>query len=295
MGANLKKNRIAESELILNPNGSIYHLNLQPHQIAKTIILVGDQERVPKVSKYFDAIDFKVKKREFLTHTGRIGRKKITVISTGIGTDNIDIVLNELDALINIDFKKRIINNRLKQISFIRIGTSGAIQQDIPIDSFLVSEYGLGMDALMPFYHSTNSKKKKEILSRLDEHFQQNISFYLNKAANPLLKNLGKGFLKGITVTAPGFYAPQGRGLRAKRKFPKLIEQLSTFECKKKRITNLEMETAGIYGLAKILGHHAISFNAILANRATGEFSNQPAKTVKKLITTVLEKIENDI
>ena len=295
MGANLKKNRIAESELILNPDGSIYHLNLHPHQIAETIILVGDQDRVSKVSKYFDAIDCKIKKREFSTHTGRIGRKKISVISTGIGTDNVDIVLNELDALINIDFRKRIIKNRLKQINFIRIGTSGAIQKDIPIDSFLISKYGLGMDALMPFYQSKNSKKEKEILSNLDEHFQQNISFYLNKAGNQLLKNLGKGFSKGITVTAPGFYSPQGRGIRAKRKFPKLIDQLSSFEFKKNRITNLEMETAGIYGLSKILGHRAISFNAILANRATGEFSSQPAKTIKKLITSVLEKIENDI
>ena len=203
--------------------------------------------------------------------------------------------MNELDALVNINLKLRSVKKQLKKINFIRIGTSGAIQKDIPIDSFLVSEYGLGMDALIPFYQSKDSKTEKAILEKIHKHFDEKISFYLNSSNMKLSKCLGADFSKGITVTAPGFYAPQGRGIRAKRKHSELIKQLSSFRHKEKRITNLEMETAGIYGLSKILGHRAISFNAILANRMTGEFSKKPGKTIKKLITTVLEKIENDL
>lgn len=295
MSAKLIKNRIEESELILNSDGSIYHLNLLPHQIADTIILVGDQERVPKVSKYFDSINFKIQKREFLTHTGKLGKKEISVVSTGIGTDNIDIVLNELDALVNINFQKRQVKSKLTRLNLIRIGTSGTIQKNIPVDSFIVSEYGLGIDAMLPFYNVENTPIEIELSKQISAHLENRIPLYLTKANEELLEKLGTDFEKGITVTAPGFYAPQGRTLRGQRKFPNLIEELAQYEHSDTRITNLEMETAGIYGLAKVIGHRAISFNAILANRVTGDFSEKPSKTVKDLIKIILEKIENDI
>jgi len=219
--------------------------------------------------------------------------KKISVISTGIGTDNIDIVLNELDALVNIDLKKRVVKKELTKLSFLRIGTSGAIQKDIPIDSLLISKFGLGLDALMHFYQQKNSIEEKNLIEKLNSHFLKSKlpTPYLTKVDKELYEKFSIGFEKGITATAPGFYAPQGRQVRAKTKFKKLITTLSNFKSDQNRITNLEMETAGIYGLAKILGHRAISFNAILANRASGEFSNKPKQTINKLIETVLDKI----
>jgi uridine phosphorylase len=286
-------NRITESDLILNRDGSIYHLNLLPEDVASTVITVGDPDRVAEVTKYFDSIELSKGKREFITQTGYIGKTRITVLSTGIGTDNIDIVFNELDALVNIDFDTRTVKSSVTSLDIIRIGTSGAIQPDIPIGTILVSAHGLGLDTLMQYYLQAETCETKALLSEIKLHLKDlsGIEPYLS-AASPELKNrIGKGLPSGITVTAPGFYAPQGRNVRAKRRFPELVETLSSFKSGNSRISNLEMETAGIYALAGCLGHNALSINAILVNRSTGKFSNEPQLVVNKAIQQVLEKL----
>jgi len=242
MRANLQKKKIQNSELILNRDGSIYHLNLLPHQIAKTIILVGDQKRVPVVSRYFDSVEHIKRTREFLTHTGHLNGNKISVVSTGIGTDNIDIVINELDALFNIDLEKRVTKKELTKLTFLRIGTSGAIQKTTPIDSLLISEFGLGLDALMHFYKQKNSKEEKSLIEDLKEHFlDSNLPIpYLTKVDKELFTQFSDGFEKGITATAPGFYAPQGRQIRAKSKYKNLIEVLSNFKSGEHQITIMD-------------------------------------------------------
>lgn len=284
---------ISESDLIINPDGSIYHLNLLPEDVADTIITVGDPERVSEVSKHFDRIELKKGKREFLTHTGYLGSKRISVLSTGIGTDNIDIVLNELDALVNIDFKTRLIKPDLKSLEIIRIGTSGAIQEDIPMDSLLVSEFAIGMDALMHYYQHQLSGEEHVILDEIQAmfHHVKGISPYVISADKGLIERIGVNMQRGITVTAPGFYAPQGREVRAKNAIPNLMGMFRNFRAGKYRITNLEMETAGIYALARVLGHKALSVNAILASRAKFEFSSNPQKAVNRAIQEVFSKI----
>lgn len=286
--------QISEADLIINPDGSIYHLNLLPEDIADTIITVGDPGRVTEVSRYFDRVEVRKGKREFITNTGYLGSKRITVISTGIGTDNIDIVMNELDALVNIDFETRLPRQNLKSLDIIRIGTSGAIQEDLPMGSILVSEFGLGLDALMHYYLHEVSGDEHTILDAIKSHLNhfKGISPYLTAADSGLLGNIGKDLLRGITVTAPGFYAPQGREVRAKNAIPGLIEVLRSFSSGKNRITNLEMETAGIYALAKTLGHKALSVNAILASRVRFEFSSNPAKIIDEAIQLVLSRLK---
>ena len=281
---------ISESDLIINPDGSIYHLNLLPDDVADTVITVGDPDRVEEISKRFDTVELKKGKREFITHTGRLGNKRISVISTGIGTDNIDIVLNELDALANIDFKSRMVKPNLKSLNIIRIGTSGTLQDDIPVDSILISEYGLGMDALMNYYVHRLSGDEHTLLDEIKSHFHhiQGLSPYLTAADQTLLNQIGKGIQRGITITAPGFYAPQGREVRAQNSIPNFIGLLKTFKAQEHRITNLEMETAGIYALSKIFGHKALSVNAILASRVRFEFSKNPQKAVDQTIDHVL-------
>ncbi|MBK0380751.1 nucleoside phosphorylase [Mucilaginibacter segetis] len=288
---------ISETDLILNADGSAYHLNLLPEDVADTVITVGDPDRVGEVSKYFDSIELKKGKREFITHTGYVGKKRITVLSTGIGTDNIDIVLNELDALVNVDFNTRTPNARLKQLNIIRIGTSGAIQADIPVDSLLVSSAAFGLDALMGFYKTENNAAEQEMLNEFTSVFPSHFAMkpYLAPASPMLLDKLAKDIARGITITSPGFYSPQGRQVRALTAVPGLMDMIAGFAYKEKRITNLEMETAGIYGLAKSLGHHAISFNVILANRATKKFSKQPGKIVDNYIAGIIEKINNNL
>lgn len=276
---------IAASELILNPDGSVYHLNLQPEQIADTIITVGDPDRVAAVSKHFDDIEHRVAKREFHTHTGRIGQKRITVISTGIGTDNVDIVLNELDALVNVDLNTRTLRKEHRVLDIIRIGTSGCLQGDIPLDSLLVSSHGLGLDGLGLYYDAPNSL----LLDTIKERFSFPLPPYLVQGNEDLTQAIAKDFLRGITVTCAGFYAPQGRQIRAKSKMGDLLPALSDFSEKGLKITNFEMETAGIYLLAHLLGHRAISCNALIANRVKGTFSREPKAIVEKLITSVLE------
>jgi len=285
--------RIPESDLIINPDGSIYHLNLLPEDIADTVITVGDPDRVSEVTKHFDSIDIKKGKREFITHTGYLGKKRITVASTGIGTDNIDIVLNELDALVNIDFNTRTINKSLRSLNIIRIGTSGAVQPDIPMGTILASSYGLGMDALMNYYVSQPNTEESLLLHEIKTHLRDlnHINPYLTSASQSLLASVGKDLPTGITITAPGFYAPQGRIVRAQNSVPNFINLMNTFKSQANRITNLEMETAGIYALARILGHEAISINAILASRVNFEFSKDPNKIVDQAIKMVLERL----
>lgn len=284
---------IANSELILNADGSVYHLCLLPTDISETIIFVGDPERVPKITKHFDEILISKKNREFVTQTGIYKSKKISVIATGIGTDNIDIVLNELDALVNIDLKSRTIKNEHTALNIIRIGTSGALQADIPIDSFLVSEYAIGLDGLLHFYEFTNDDDLQ-----LNDAVQDTakVQCYTAKASTKLIDALADDILKGITLTASGFYAPQGRKLRLSPKQPNFIDDLSSkVFANNRKITNFEMETSAIYGLGKMLGHHCISFNAILANRVLGQFSNQHEETVELLIDKILNRIANNL
>jgi uridine phosphorylase len=280
-----------ESELILNANGSIYHLHLRPEQLAETIITVGDPDRVQSVSKYFDRVTDRVQHREFVTHTGELGGKRISVVATGIGTDNIDIVFNELDALVNIDFQTRTVKPDLTSLTIVRVGTSGCLQADIPVDTILASEYGLGLDALMDYYEFEDDAP--DILEAfIAEWDEGGLPYpYLIACDAGLLATVGKGLPKGITATCPGFYAPQGRVLRGRAFMPDLVQRLSGFRYKKHFISNFEMETAGIYGMGQVLGHKTLSINALLANRITHEFSKNAEATVDKAIKMVLERI----
>ena len=287
---------IAASELIINDRGAIYHVNCRPEEIANTIITVGDPDRVKEVSKHFDSIEFKNQHREFVTHTGYLGKKRISVTSTGIGPDNIDIVLNELDALVNIDFETRTIKEKLTSLDIIRVGTSGSLQAQIPVDSFVASSHGLGIDNLLNFYLHKNNDEEQALLQSFITHTQmhQGISSpYITGASIHLLKEFVEGFHQGITVTCPGFYGPQGRVLRMGLTHPHLIDRLTSFSLGNNSITNFEMETAAIYGMGKILGHHCLSLSAIVANRITKEFSKDGNAAVEKLIVKTLENIGN--
>lgn len=285
---------IASSELILNPDGSIYHLNLKPADIADIIITVGDQDRVAKVSSYFDEVIFETQKREFKTQTGFYNGKKMTVISTGIGIDNIDIVLNELDALVNIDLETREIKPKHHKLNIVRIGTSGGIQPHAELDKFVMSEAGVGFDGLLHYYK--NNITNEEATHALCEHL--NISPkkpqpYIVDGDPDLIQlfKTDKNVIPGFTGTNLGFYGPQGRTLRLETQDPTFIDQLVDFKFQEKTITNLEMETSAIYCLSKLLGHGALSMNAIIANRSTGNFSNDPKAAVDSLIQFTLDKL----
>lgn len=286
--------KIPESELILNSDNSVYHLNLQPHEISDTVINVGDPDRVKMVSAFFDSIEVKKQKREFVTHTGTYKGKRITVLSTGIGTDNIDIVYNELDSLVNIDLEKREIKKTLKSLNLIRIGTSGSLQSDIPVDGFVFSQYGLGLDGLLNYYKLKNDNDEVEIIDAFRKHYPNEgiLSLpYISKCSSKLENALGEGMFKGITASCCGFYAPQGRVLRYELARQNFIPSLNSFRFKNSRITNFEMETGAMYGLAKILGHHCCSINAIVANRITNEHTHKSEETMNKLIKIVLDRI----
>lgn len=282
---------IPESELILNADGSVYHLHLLPEDIADTILFVGDPERVAEVSKHFDSIELIKQKREFVTHTGYIGTKRITVLSTGIGTDNIDIVWNELNMLANIDLQNRTLKPEHKTLRVIRIGTSGSLQKDVPVDSILASTYGLGLDVLMHYYDYPKDAQTELLEKALQQQLQ--IDFlkpYLVKAPGHLIDSFGN-CLQGITATCSGFYAPQGRIVNVNSKVSNLIGQLSAAKSEAFTITNFEMETAGIYGLASSFGHEAVSVNAIVANRITQQFSKDGQAMIDKTIRYVLDRI----
>lgn len=288
--------KIAESELILNRRGGIYHLDLLPDELASTIITVGDPDRVNEVSKYFDKVEIKQQNREFITHTGWLANKRISVISTGIGSDNIDIVLNEIDALANINFTRRAIKPSLSHYNIIRIGTSGSLQHNVPVDSFVVSTYGLGIDNLLNYYHHDNNKEEKEIVQHFVQHAQINSNSsqpYITEASTAILKHFVDGFHQGITVTCPGFYGPQGRVLRLGLTNPNLIDRSTHFNFRQHRITNFEMETSAIYGLGKLLGHNCVSLSAIVANRITKEFSKDGSKAIENLIQKSLQIISD--
>ncbi len=289
-------NRIAESELIINKRGAIYHLDVRPEELASTIITVGDPGRVKEVSKHFDSIEVQRQHREFITHTGYLGNKRITVLSSGIGPDNIDIVLNELDALVNIDFESRTIKSTLTPLTIIRVGTSGSLQKHIAVDSFVTSTHGLGIDNLLNYYRHENNDEEKLIIQQFiaqtqsDSHVSQP---YIGTAASSVLKHFVDGFHHGITVTCPGFYGPQGRILRLGLTNPHFINRLTEFRYGNYEITNFEMETSAIYGLGKLLGHQCLSVSAIVANRITKEFSKDGSAAVERLIRRTLEIISS--
>ncbi len=287
---------IAESELIINSRGAIYHLDTTPDELGDLIITVGDPNRVADVSKHWDSVEVRNAHREFVVHTGYLASKRISCIATGIGPDNIDIVLNELDALLNIDFSTRTIKPSLKSVPIIRIGTSGSLQQDIPVDSFVASTHGLGIDNLMHFYRTTSNDEEGQILQAFITHtqlLQSSTQPYITSASMHLLKHFVQDFYTGITVTCPGFYGPQGRVLRLGLSNPSLINQFTSFSYGAHRISNFEMETAAIYGLGKALGHHCVSLNAMVANRVTKQFSKDGKKLVDELIIKALEIIAN--
>jgi len=286
--------KIKDSELILNPDGSIYHLNLKPEHIADTLLFVGDQNRVEKISRHFDSVEFSTQKREFKTTTGTYKNKRLTVISTGIGPDNIDIVLNELDALVNIDLATRTLKKDLKSLNIIRVGTSGSLQSDIPVDSFVVSSHGLDLNGMLHSYQLDSIRNpaiEKAFVHHTNWSDQKAYPIFISNSSS--LENIlsSKQTYKGITATAGGFYGPQGRILRLAIQDKELNKKIDSFQFNSHRITNLEMETSAIYGLSKLLGHEACSINAIIANRANGTFSKNPAKVVEDLIVYVLDKI----
>lgn len=285
--------QIEDSELILNPDGSIYHLNLLPEDIADTIFLVGDPDRVEEVSRYFDKIEIKKQKREFVTHTGYVGNKRLTCLSTGIGTDNIDIVLTELDALVNMDLETRVVKTTVKALNLIRIGTCGSLQHDIPVDSILASEYGVGLDGLLGFYNFDISAEDRQFLEPIIP-IVSNLGVHpvIVKGSDILLNTVAKDIRKGVTLTNCGFYGPQGRTVRIAPKDKKYIDELSAINLPgNRKLTNMEMETSAIYGMSKLFGHHALSLNAILANRVDGTFSKDPHGATDKLIRYVLERV----
>ncbi|MFC2176468.1 nucleoside phosphorylase [Bacteroidota bacterium] len=285
---------IADSELILNENGSIYHLNVRPEDIAETIILVGDQGRVPKISKHFDQIEYKGQNREFVTHTGRIGSKRLSVLSTGIGTDNIDIVVNELDALANIDFNTRTVNKIHKSLNLIRLGTSGSLQPDIPVDSFVLSSHAVGFDGLLNFYETGALVEDFELTNAFINQMQWKDTFArpnIIKGSSTLFELIKDGTFHGITATANGFYGPQGRQLRLKPTVPDMNEKLRAFNFNGLRITNFEMETSALFGLSKALGHESATICAIIANRFKKEFSKNHDLAIENLVAFLLTKL----
>ncbi|MEL6256548.1 MAG: nucleoside phosphorylase [Bacteroidota bacterium] len=290
------KHSTKASELILNPDGSIYHLHLKPGQVAEKIFFVGDPMRVEKVSQHFDQIHFEVKNREFYSISGRIGPTELSVISTGIGTDNIDIVWNELDAIFNFDLSNRTIKKELRSIKVLRLGTCGGLQEDIEVGTLVNSRFAIGADSLMHFYDTqeyTNLTFQKALLDFQVDYLPSSPAFYgseASKSFSELVRKESYPVKEGITLTAAGFYGPQGRSLgRLPLRSENLIDQLKKFHFAGLPVLNLEMETSGILGLGKGLGHQAASLSAILANRSTGKFADDPAGVVGKLIETGIE------
>lgn len=284
---------IAASELVLNPDGSVYHCNLLPEQLADVVFLVGDPGRVPTVSQFFDHVEFKTQKREIVTHTGSKNGQRVSVVSTGMGTDNIDIVLTELDALVNIDLKQRMVKSEHKSLTFIRLGTSGALQTDIPVDSFLATTHALGLDGLVHYYANGSQFSAHPFVPAFVESIGWDSKLplpYLVEADPTLLgKAMEMGFYSGVTATATGFYGPQGRVLRLGVQTPDLNEKLSQFRFGALRITNFEMESSAIYGLSALMGHRALTVNCIIANRFTGQYSQDYHKAMNRLIEQMVD------
>lgn len=287
---------IAPSELIITPRGSIYHLNITPEQLAHTVITVGDPDRVGQISKYFDRVEYKTQHREFVIHTGYVGSKRLSVISTGIGPDNIDIVMNELDALVNIDFNTRTVKDTKTSLSVIRMGTCGGLPPELPVDSLVVSSHGIGLDNVLHYYKYTNNTDEQYILTDFQNHTGMKgapVLPYIAEGSIALRKHFVQGYIHGITVTCPGFYGPQGRMVRAGIAYPNLLDAFTSFSSRDLRIMNFEMETSAIYGLGKILGHHCMSVNAVINNRAHKVFSADAGKAIEHMIKHSLEIIEH--
>lgn len=283
--------RIPESELILTPEGRVYHLNLLPEMVADTIIVVGDPDRVPKISCYFDKIEFQVSSRELVTHTGTIGNKRLSVISSGMGTDNVELLMTELDALVNVDLSTRLVKPNLRSLQIIRIGTSGCLSENIPINAHLVSKAALGLDTLMAFYRWEEDHESEVMVSTVKTSLGLSFTPYFARASELLLEKFNDDFHQGVTITSPGFYAPQGREVRLKTRMEDLLGKLSLIKTPEGRFTNFEMETAGYYAMGKLLGHDMISLNALIANRARQEFSTNPEKAVNDLIAKVIDRL----
>lgn len=283
--------RIPESELIINPDGSIYHLNLKPEHLASNIIAVGDPDRVAKISRYFDDIEFKISKREFVTHTGWYRGTRITAISTGMGTDNIEIFMTELDALVNIDLKERVVKDKHTSLNIVRVGTSGSMRREIPEGSLLASEYGIGLDTLMAFYKTDYTELEEKVAEKIQGSLGLGFRPYCIRGSEKLMQTVGKGLIIGNTVTCPGFFGPQGREVRVKPALPDLIEKLGNLEFGGMHLTNFEMETAGYYAMGRLLGHEVLSLNAIIANRISKKFSKDPYGLVDQLIRHTLNEM----
>lgn len=282
----------AASELILNKDGSIYHLSLKPKDISDIILTVGDPGRVHRVSRHFDSIDFEMNKREFITHTGRIGNRRLTVMSTGMGTSNIEILMTELDLLANYDFSKQQFKARKKSLSIIRLGTSGSMQAGLPVGSILLSERAIGLDNMMAFYPFEEKKSCAELSEQLAQKLEIDVKPYTVDADQELFNQFkGEPLISGITVTCPGFYAPQGREIRLRTRDPKILEKLSYFNYKDNWLTNFEMETAAYYAFAEMMGHKALSVNAIIANRISGRFTQNSNKIVDRMIRLILDRL----
>ncbi|HRD56659.1 MAG TPA: nucleoside phosphorylase [Ferruginibacter sp.] len=291
-------NSIAESELILDKRGAIYHLGVKPEEIATTILLVGDPERVQKVSRHFDRIEFKLQHREFITHTGYIGQKRISVLSTGIGPDNIDIAINEIDALTNIDFESRTIKPQLQSLNLIRLGTSGALQGNIPVDSFVAGTHGLGFDNVMHFYKKQNTTDELELIQAFQQHtglISGNVLPYVFRGSDTLRNIFKENYTHGITIGCPGFFGPQGRILRLELAYPGLIDKLTSFKYQQDFISNFEMESSAIYGLCRSMGHQCVSLNVIVANRVAQKFSSDSNKAVEALIKHSIELLADNL
>lgn len=281
----------SDTDLILNPDGSVYHLSLRPKDISDKIIVVGDPGRVHRVSRHFDSVDFEMNKREFITHTGQYKGKRITVISSGMGTDNVEILMTELDALFNIDLVHREPKPRKKKLQIIRIGTSGTIRDDIKVGSHLATEYAIGLDTIIQFYAYKHTGKEKRIIKKLKEELDLHYTPYCFKGSTQLFEKFKDCTIAGNTVTCPGFYAPQGRELRIPIRYKDIIEKMQYFHEEDVWLTNLEMETAGYYAFGKLLGHEMLSLNAIMANRIKGQFAKNPNKIIDGLIKKVLDRI----
>ena len=278
--------QIPESELILHPDGSVFHLRLRPEQLGDIVFTVGDPDRVSTVSRHLDQIDFKLQNREFITHTGWKNGHHVSVISTGMGTDNIEILMTELDALVNVDLQTRQVKEKKTSLQIIRIGTSGSLQEDIPTGTLLASEIAIGMDTLMAYYPELSGPQNfgQAIQAELGLSFHP----YQATASTKLLGMLDASIQRGVTLTCPGFYAPQGREVRLKPRFEQLIERLAALRVEGRYLTNFEMETAGYYALGELLGHEVLSLNAILVNRPLKKFATDGEKTVERAIQTAL-------
>jgi len=282
------------SELILNPDGSIYHLKLKPEHLAKKVIVAGDPHRIATISAHFDTIECKIENREFITHTGTYKGERVSAIATGIGTDNIDIVLNELDALINIDLGSRTIKDELTTLEIVRIGTCGSIQESVPSDEIVVSTHAIGLDGLLNFYEFEMDAEEQAIFDQFKEQTAWREEFnkpYLVRGANSLIEKIGHDFNPGITITANGFYAPQGRRLRLKPKHAAVNEELRRFKYNGHQIVNYEMETSALYGLSRLMGHQACTVCAVVANRYANSFSKNYKQVMAELIETVLDRL----